>query len=153
CSGIPFSLALVRTYQAQLLNDIRLVLAWMDAAAGACMMGIFMRRILLVAFLLLSAYTIFAQQEYVSRYDGFAGFAYLDSRKLNLAERGFITEFGVNVNRWLVLGVDYSIFTGHSDIRGRDLTPALQQQLAALVPPGVPVSVPFDSTTYTFTAG
>jgi hypothetical protein len=107
----------------------------------------------MVACLCLFPCAALAQQEYVPRYDAFAGFAYLDSPKLNLAERGFITEFGVNVNRWLVLGGDYSIFTGHSDIRGQDLTPALQQQLAALVPPGVPVSVPFDSTTYTFTAG
>jgi hypothetical protein len=53
----------------------------------------------------------------------------------------------------VALGADYSIFTGHSDIRGQDLTPALQQQLALVVPPGVPVSVPFDSTTYTFRAG
>jgi hypothetical protein len=33
------------------------------------------------------------------------------------------------------------------------LTPALQQQLAAVVPPGLPISLPFDSTTYTFAAG
>ena len=112
-----------------------------------------MRRTVMVACLCLFPCAVFAQQEYVPRYDAFAGFAYLNSPKLNLAERGFITEFGLNVNRWLVLGVDYSIFTGHSDIRGQDLTPALQQQLALLVPPGVPVSVPFDSTTYTFTAG
>jgi len=112
-----------------------------------------MRRSLFALGLLLLSSAAFAQQEYVPRYDAFAGFSYLNSSKLNLAERGFNGQFGVNVRRWLALGVDYSIFTGHSDIRGQDLTPALQQQLALLVPPGTPVSVPFDSTTYTFTAG
>src|SRR6516162_3647641 len=85
-----------------------------------------------------------AQQEYVSRYDAFASFSYLTSPKLNLVERGFDGSFGVNLNRWLTLGGDYSIFTGHSDIFARDLTPALQLQLAAEVPPGVVVSLPFD---------
>jgi Outer membrane protein beta-barrel domain len=112
-----------------------------------------MRRTLFTLGLLLLSSAAFAQQEYVPRYDAFAGFSYLNSSKLNLAERGFNGQFGVNVRRWLALGADYSIFTGHSDIRGQDLTPALQQQLATFVPPGVPISVPFDSTTYTFTAG
>lgn len=95
----------------------------------------------------------FAQQDYVSRYDLFAGFSYLNSPKLNLVERGFNTEFGVNAKRWLALGVDYSYFTGHTTLFPQDLTTALQLQLATIIPPGVAVSVPFDSITYTFTAG
>jgi hypothetical protein len=95
----------------------------------------------------------FAQQEYVSRYDAFTGFSYLNAPTINLAERGFNAEFGMNVRRWLALGGDFSIFTGHSTLFPQDLTTALQMQLATLVPPGVPISVPFDSTTYTFTAG
>ena len=94
-----------------------------------------------------------AQQDYVPRFDAFTGFSYLNSPAINLAERGFNAEFGVNVNRWLAIGADYSIFTGHSTIFPNDLTPALQQQLALVVPPGVPVFLPFDSTTYSFTAG
>lgn len=110
-----------------------------------------MKRILF-AFLLFSSLA-FAQQDYVPRYDGFAGFSYLNSPRLNLAERGFNAEFGVNVRRWVALGGDYSIFNGHSTLFPKDLTTALQLQLAALVPPGIPIAVPFDSTTYTFTAG
>ncbi len=110
-----------------------------------------MKRILF-AFLLFSSLA-FAQQDYVPRYDGFAGFSYLNSPRLNLAERGFNAEFGVNVRRWVALGGDYSIFNGHSTLFPQDLTTALQRQLAALVPPGTPIAVPFDSTTYTFTAG
>src|SRR5262249_30999448 len=100
-----------------------------------------MRRALAgLAFLVLmlsSAAT--AQQDYVPRFYAFTGFSYLNSPAINLAERGFNAEFGVNVNRWLALGADYSIFTGHSTIFPKDLTPALQQQLALVVPPGVPV--------------
>ncbi|HZD94967.1 MAG TPA: outer membrane beta-barrel protein [Candidatus Sulfotelmatobacter sp.] len=97
-----------------------------------------------------------AQQDYVPRVDAFTGFSYLNSPKLNLAERGFNAELGVNVNRWLALGGDYSIFTGHSDITVPDLKPSLQLQLApllSLLPPGTVLALPFDSTTYTFSAG
>ncbi len=112
-----------------------------------------MKRTLLVCGFLLLSCDAFAQQEYVPRYDVYAGFSYLESPALNLAERGFNAEFGVNVNRWLTLGGDFSVFTGHSDITPQELTPALQRQLAAVIPPGVPVTLPFDSTTYTFAAG
>lgn len=58
------------------------------------------------------------------------------------------------MNRWLALGADYSIFTGHSAIRPQDLKPALQVQLAPVLPLlGPNPAIPFDSTTYTFTAG
>jgi outer membrane protein with beta-barrel domain len=97
-----------------------------------------------------------AQQEYVPRFDAFTGFSYLDSPKLNLAERGFNGEFGVNVTRWLALGGDYSIFTGHSDITAADLKSSVQLALLPLLralPPGTVIALPFDSTTYTFSAG
>lgn len=104
--------------------------------------------------LLMFSSIVFAQQDYVPRYDAFAGYSYFASPKLNLVERGFNGEFGVNVNRWLALGADYSVFTGHSDIRVQDLTPAIQLQLLPLLPLLGPNPVlPFDSKTYTFTAG
>ena len=108
---------------------------------------------LFIAFTCLSAFA-FAQQDYVPRYDAFTGFSYLNSPKLNLAERGFDGEFGINLNRWLAIGGDYSIFTGHSDIHATDLKPAFQAQLVPLLPLlGPNPAVPFDSTTYTFTFG
>jgi hypothetical protein len=54
-----------------------------------------MKRTLLVCALLLVSGAAFAQQEYVPRYDVYAGFAYLNSPGLNLAERGFNGEFGL----------------------------------------------------------
>lgn len=108
---------------------------------------------LFIAITCLSAFA-FAQQDYVPRYDAFAGFSYLNAPRLNLAERGFDGEFGINLNRWLAIGGDYSIFTGHSDIHATDLKPAFQAQLVPLLPLlGPNPAVPFDSTTYTFTFG
>jgi hypothetical protein len=113
-----------------------------------------MKNISVLIVLVFLSFPAFAQQDYVSRYDAFAGFSYLASPKLNLAERGFDGEFGVNLNRWLALGADYSIFTGHSDIHAADLKPAFQAQLVPLLPLlGPNPAVPFDSTTYTFTFG
>ena len=113
-----------------------------------------MRKAIALAIFFCASSFALAQQEYVGRYDGFAGFSYLASPKLNLAERGFNGEFGINWNRWLAIGGDYSIFTGHSALRPQDLKPALQAQLAPLLPLlGANPNVPFDSTTYTFTAG
>jgi hypothetical protein len=113
-----------------------------------------MRRVVGVAIVLCASSLVFAQQDYVGCYDAFAGFSYLASPKLNLDERGVNTQFGINATRWLALGADYSIFTGHSAIRPKDLTPALQLQLAPFLPLlGPNAAIPFDSTTYTFTAG
>ena len=112
-----------------------------------------MKRILwLLAGILFSSAAL-AQQEYVPRYSAFGGFTYVNTPKLGLVQRGFDLEFGVNVTRWLTLGADYSYFTGHSDIFPQDLAPSIQQQLRAVVPPGVSIFLPFESTSYTFTAG
>lgn len=113
-----------------------------------------MKKLLFIAILILISSSASGQQEYVGRYDAFAGFSYLASPNLNLAERGFNGQFGINVNRWLALGADYSIFTGHSALLPQELKPALQQQLAPFLPLlGPNPAIPFDSTTYTFTAG
>jgi hypothetical protein len=114
-----------------------------------------MKVLLSFLFFLFTWLSAFAQQDYVPRFDAFTGFSYLNSPKLNLAERGFNAEFGVNLNRWLALGADYSIFTGHSDITPADLKSSIVAQLPPpnLLPPGTVLALPFDSTTYTFSAG
>jgi len=116
-----------------------------------------MRRLcVLFAFVLLLTSTVsFAQQDYVPRYDVFTGFSYLATPKLNLFQRGFNGEAGVNVRRWVSLGGDFSIFTGHSSLTVSELDPAVLAPLAGSVPPALlgTLSVPFDATTFTFTAG
>ncbi len=97
-----------------------------------------------------------AQQDYVPRYDAFTGFSYLASPKLNLYQRGFNGEFGVNVTRWLALGGDYSVLNGTSSLLPKELDPRIQAGLAPLAPlfpPGYKLYVPFTATTQTFSAG
>ncbi len=114
----------------------------------------------LFAFLLASQ--AFAQQSYVGRYDLYGGFTYLASPDINLDQRGFHLQAGVNARTWLALGFDYSISTGNTDITPTLLTTALQQQLGAqlsglaalgVIPPNYSLVVPFDATTSTFAAG
>jgi hypothetical protein len=112
-----------------------------------------MARAIIFFSILLFSSAAQGQQEYVPRYTAFAGYSYLNTPKLGLVQRGYDLEFGVNVTRWLTLGADYSYFTGHSDLFARDLAPAIQLQLATVVPPGVVLFLPFSSTSYTYTAG
>jgi hypothetical protein len=109
--------------------------------------------VILISTLSVAAYS---QQDYVARFDVFGGYSYFTSPKLNLVERGFNGEAGVNINRWLALGFDFSVFNGHSSLTASELNPAVQAQLAPVLstlPPGFVVSVPFDATTYTYSAG
>ncbi len=101
-------------------------------------------------------------QTYVGRYDVFAGFTYLESGKINLAERGVHIQAGSRITRWLSLGFDYSRSEGHTDLTPKLLPTALQQQLGAqfaqlvaakLIPATYALSVPIDSTTQNFAAG
>ncbi len=116
-----------------------------------------MRKLLaVVILLLLSSLSAFSQQDYVGRFDVFGGYSYFSSPKINLVERGFNGEAGVNLNRWLAMGFDFSVFKGHSSLTATELNPAVQAQLApvlSLLPPGTVVAVPFDATTYTYSAG
>lgn len=111
--------------------------------------------VVLLSLLLLSGVCL-SQQEYVSRFDAFGGYSYFSSPKLNLTQRGFNGEFGVNVKRWVALGVDFSVFDGHSSLLPKFLNPAVQAQLAPVLshlPAGTVISVPYDAKTYTFSAG
>ena len=103
-----------------------------------------------------------AQQSYVGLFDLYGGFTYLDSPNLNLDQRGFHLQAGINPNRWLAFGFDYSRSTGHTDITADQLTTSLQTQLGTqiaglealgVIPPTYSLVVPFDATTQTFAAG
>jgi hypothetical protein len=102
------------------------------------------------------------QQEYVSRYDAFAGYTFLDSPHVGLFENGFQFQAGVRPKTWYSLGFDYSISAGDLTLTPNLLTTVLQQQLAAqlqqlaaagLLPAGFTLSVPAHSRTQTFAAG
>jgi hypothetical protein len=105
---------------------------------------------------------VFAQQMYVTRFDAYAGYAYLNSPSVGLVEHGFETQSGVRVSRWLSMGFDYSISTGSLTLTPDLLTSSLQQTLAAqfaklvaagVIPPTYKLAVPTDSLTQTFAGG
>ena len=117
---------------------------------------------MLLAVLALLGTNAFGQQNYVGFYSVFAGFTYLDSPRIDLSERGFQTQLGINPKTWLGFGFDYSISTGSTSITQSELIPSLQQQLATqltplvlagLIPTNFTLTVPIDSTSQTFALG
>ena len=113
--------------------------------------------LLLVSFLSLGVMTCFAQQTTILQYSAFSAFSYLSTPSLNLTQRGFDGDFGVNMRSWLTLGGDFSYQNGHSTLLPNDLNTATQAKLAPLVPIfkqlGIPIAVPYNGTVYTYEAG
>lgn len=114
-------------------------------------------KILFLLFLVsLTSLTCFAQQEYVSKFDAYAAYSFLTTPKLNLFQNGFDGEFGWNVRRWVALGGDFSVMTGSSTLTTAQLSNATMAKLAPylpLLPPGFKLAAPYNSTTYTYSAG
>ncbi len=110
----------------------------------------------LTLFVLFATLTCFSQQDYVSRYSAYTAFSYLSTPSLNLTQRGFDGDFGVNLRSWLTLGGDFSYNGGHSSLLPSDLSASAQAKLAPilpLLPPGFVLAVPYNSSTYTYEAG
>ena len=102
------------------------------------------------------------QQTYVTRYDLFAGYTFLDSPHVSLFENGFHFQIGVRPKTWYSLGFDYSVSEGNLTLTPNLLTTTLQQQLGAelaalaaagQLPAGYTLVVPAHSVTQTFAAG
>ncbi|MGB8770680.1 MAG: hypothetical protein WCC92_13760 [Candidatus Korobacteraceae bacterium] len=107
-------------------------------------------------FVLLTALTCFSQQTDILRYSAFTAFSYLSTPSLNLTQRGFDGDFGVNVRSWLTVGGDFSYNSGNSSLLPKNLSSSAQAQLAPilpLLPPGFNLAVPYNSSTYTYEAG
>jgi len=112
--------------------------------------------ITLLLFLSVSVITCFSQQTYVSRYSAYGAYSYLSTPSLNLTQRGFDGDFGINLRSWLTLGGDFSYAGGHSSLLPNMLNAATQAKLAPflpLLPPGFILAVPYNSSTYTYEAG
>lgn len=123
-----------------------------------------MRRILLCTVVLLCSLAAVAQQDYVGRFDLYGGWAYLNSTNENLIQRGFHTQDGINVNKWLSFGVDFSTFQGSTALQGNQLSTKYQTQLSqlltavitqnpSLAPYASSLKVPYNAETYTLTGG
>jgi len=119
-------------------------------------------RLIGLVLLLAAALPTVGQQTYVSRFDVFTGYTYLNSPSVGLAESGFHTQAGVRVKPWLSLGFDYSIAVGDLALTPEQLVPETQQRLSAQLaqlaaagrlPAGYSLKVPVHSRTQTFAAG
>ena len=67
-------------------------------------------------FVLLTSLTCFSQQTDIPQFSAFGAYSYLSTPSLNLAQRGFDGDFGVNVRSWLTLGGDFSYAGGRSSL-------------------------------------
>jgi hypothetical protein len=112
--------------------------------------------VLAAAALLLPSPKLFGQQTYVSRFDTYVGYAFLDSPHVSLFENGMHFQFGVRPKTWYSLGFDYSVAMGNLTLTPNLLTNSVQQQLApllAMAPAGYQLAVSTHSHTQTFAAG
>jgi hypothetical protein len=118
--------------------------------------------LLLTLALPLASVTAHGQQSYVSRYNLYGGYTFLDSPHVSLFENGFHFQAGVNPKTWCALGFDYSVSEGSLTLTPNLLTAAWQAQLGGLLqqlaaagqlPAGYTVTVPSDSFTQTFAGG
>ncbi|WP_158747963.1 hypothetical protein [Acidobacterium sp. S8] len=125
-----------------------------------------LRTILVRATLLIVFFAAFtpahAQQTDIKRYEIYSGFTYFETPTFNLAERGYHLQAGYNARRWMGIGFDYSIVTGHNSLTPNLLTTPLQTQIDGLlallkaegvIPPSYQLAVPTDNTTETYAAG
>jgi len=111
-------------------------------------------RLMLTAALLLMATSAFSQQTYVTRFDTFVGYGFLDSPHVSLFENGFAFQMGVRPTTWYSLGFDYSLTAGNLTLTPNLLTSKLQGELGALLgPAAAELSVGAHSRTQTFAAG
>ena len=112
--------------------------------------------------LLLAASPVAAQQSYVSQFDLFAGYAFLDSPHISLFENGFQAQFGYRPKPWYSLGFDYSVSSGDLVLTPALLPATLAQPIEGAIaqliaahqlPAGYALAVSTRSTTQTFAIG
>ena len=125
-------------------------------------------RIALLAaiFVFITQLPCHAQQNYIGRYDLYTGYSDLYTPGLNkINQKGFHLQAGINNNRWLSTGFDYSVQTGSTTLVPGFASPAIVAGITELyelyglsegtegLPPTYVVNVPLSATTQTFTAG
>lgn len=95
-----------------------------------------------------------SQQKDIPRYDLYTGFSDLNTPGLNnINQVGFNLQAGVNLSAWTALGFDYSFQNGSGSLTPSLTSVTLQRQLAAELPPGYHLSLPFRATTQSFAGG
>ena len=110
----------------------------------------------LAFFVLLTTLTCFSQQDYIARYSVFTAYSYFATPSVNLVQRGFDADFGINLRSWLTLGGDFSYGNGSNSILPSYLNSGIQAKLAPILPhlpPGFVLAIPTEITDYTYEAG
>jgi len=104
----------------------------------------------------------YGQQTYVSRYDFYAGYAFLDSPSIGLFENGIQMQIGIRPKTWYSLGFDYSYTRGNLTVLPEMLPDALRASLTAQLgalaaagrlPAGYALRVPSHSISQSFAVG
>jgi len=117
--------------------------------------------IVLVSLLLFSL-PAFAEQSYVGRWSGYAGYTYISQPSLNLGANGTNIQWAFRPRTWITFGFDYNVATGQNVLLPGMLLPSLQTQLggqlqqlvaAGLVPASYRLAVPTNARTQTFQVG
>ena len=116
--------------------------------------------------LLAAAVPVFSQQDYVTRFDAYAGYAYFNSPHIGLAESGYHVQLGVRPATWLSLGFDYSRAYGDLTLTPDELVTSQYQTLTSTIaylktipaaygglPSSYTLAVPAHSKTQTFAGG
>ena len=115
-----------------------------------------------LVFLFLLSLPLCGQQSYVSRYDLYTGYAFLNSPAIGLFENGFHAQIGIRPKTWYSLGFDYSVTAGDLTLTPSMLPDALQASLAAqlaqlvkagIIPASYSLSVGAHSVTHSFAVG
>jgi hypothetical protein len=121
-----------------------------------------MTRVLLIFLVILFTLPAAGQQDYVTRYDAYVGYAFLNSDSIGLFEPGFSGQFGFRPRTWYSFGIDFTVANGDLAITPELLPDDLRARLAAQLgqlaaigrlPAGYKLSVPAHSNTQTIAVG
>src|ERR1035441_7641467 len=93
--------------------------------------------VITLGILFLMSWPLSGQQTYVTQFDAYGGYGFLNSSKVDLFENGFAAQFGFRPTTWLSLGFDYTVAAGNLKITPSQLLPALQTQLQTGIAQGI----------------
>jgi hypothetical protein len=97
--------------------------------------------IVTLGILLLLSFPLAGQQSYVTRFDAYGGYGFLNSPAVSLFEHGFAAQIGFRPKTWVSMGFDYTFATGDLKVRTDQLLPTLQSQLQAGIAAGIKAGV------------
>lgn len=95
----------------------------------------------LLGILILLSLPLFGQQSYVTRFDAYGGYGFLNSPAVSMFENGFATQVGFRPKTWLSMGFDYTFGSGDLRVTTDQLLPELQTKLQGGIAAGIKAGV------------